>query len=140
MAKSASPIRLQEELMRAATLTGERQHRSTAEQIEYWASIGRTAGKILNPDNLLAVVTGIAKVVVEPITANPLDPGDVFAALERDRNNGVLEDSVSSLGVRYQASSAHPGYLEQIESDGSITVGRFSEGTFTAKEVPAIRV
>ncbi|MCB1936185.1 MAG: hypothetical protein KDF59_09600, partial [Nitrosomonas sp.] len=37
MAKSASPIRLQEELMKAAELTASRFHRSTAEQIEYWA-------------------------------------------------------------------------------------------------------
>ncbi len=39
MAKSASPIRLQEDLMQAAALTGERFHRSTAEQIEYWAEM-----------------------------------------------------------------------------------------------------
>jgi hypothetical protein len=34
MAKSASPIRLQQDIMRAAEATGRRFHRSTAEQIE----------------------------------------------------------------------------------------------------------
>ena len=35
MAKAASPVRLQDELMQAATVTGARLHRSAAEQIEY---------------------------------------------------------------------------------------------------------
>jgi hypothetical protein len=39
--RSDRPVRLQENLMQAAKLTGERFHRSTAEQIEYWADIGR---------------------------------------------------------------------------------------------------
>jgi hypothetical protein len=42
MAKAASPIRLQEELMQAAESTAKRFHRSTAEQIEYWADLGRS--------------------------------------------------------------------------------------------------
>ncbi|MCK5666750.1 MAG: hypothetical protein KAI17_24840, partial [Thiotrichaceae bacterium] len=39
MAKALSPVRLQDDLMKAAKLTGDRFHRSTAEQIEYWADI-----------------------------------------------------------------------------------------------------
>jgi len=35
MAKAISPVRLQDDLMQAAKLTGERFHRSSAEQIEY---------------------------------------------------------------------------------------------------------
>ncbi|MDO9469638.1 MAG: hypothetical protein Q7J23_02775, partial [Nitrosomonas sp.] len=62
MAKSASPIRLQENLMRAAALTGERFHRSTAEQIEYWAEIGCNMSKILDPDDLLSISAGLAKI------------------------------------------------------------------------------
>ncbi|MCF8003822.1 MAG: ParD-like family protein [Chromatiaceae bacterium] len=37
MRKSASPIRLQEDLMQSASLAGSQLHRSAAEQIEYWA-------------------------------------------------------------------------------------------------------
>ncbi len=51
MAKSASPIRLQEDLMKLAAVTGKRPHRSTAEQIEYWAEMGRNVSAMLNPDN-----------------------------------------------------------------------------------------
>ncbi len=35
MAKAASPVRLQEDLMQIAEITTRRYHRSTAEQIEY---------------------------------------------------------------------------------------------------------
>ena len=41
MAKSPSPLRLQEELMQSATQAGARHHRSAAEQIDYWAALGR---------------------------------------------------------------------------------------------------
>jgi hypothetical protein len=130
MAKAASPVRLQAELMEAAALTGKRLHRSSAEQIEYWASIGRSVGNVLNPDSILAITAGLARVKVEPVIASPVDPDQVFAALERDRKSGVLEQSVSQCKVRYQASGSHPGQLEQIDTDGTITIGQFKEGVF----------
>jgi hypothetical protein len=60
MAKSASPVRLQDDLMRRAALAGARHHRSAAQQIEYWASLGREVAALLDPDRLLAVQAGLA--------------------------------------------------------------------------------
>ncbi len=60
MPKAASPIRLQAELMRTATIAGQRQHRSTAEQIKYWAAIGRSLAKIIDQDTLLELSAGLA--------------------------------------------------------------------------------
>ncbi len=136
MAKAASPVRLQADLMEAAALSGKRFHRSSAEQIEYWASIGRGVGEVLNPDSLLAVTAGLARVIVEPVIASPLDPDQVFSVLERDRKSGALAQSVSQSTVRYQASDSHPGQLEQITNDGTITIGQFKEGVFTPLETP----
>ncbi|WP_269617933.1 TA system antitoxin ParD family protein [Zhongshania sp. BJYM1] len=51
MAKAASPIRLQQDLMQAAESTAKRFHRSTAEQIEYWAELGRSVSSSINPGN-----------------------------------------------------------------------------------------
>lgn len=130
MAKSASPVRLQEELMRSAALAGARQHRSAAQQIEYWAALGRAVAGLLDPDRLLAVQAGLAQLKVEPVTASPISPEQVFAALEADRSHGVLAQSVSSASVRYQASVAYPGLLERIDADGRRTVGRFLNGAF----------
>ena len=132
MAKAASPIRLQDELMQAAALSAERFHRSTAEQIEYWAEMGRNVDHMLNPDDLLAISTGLAKIIVEPVASEPVDPATVFQSLETDRAAGVLPQTVTGSTLKYQASLAHPGYLEQIQPDGCIQIGKFQGGEFIA--------
>ncbi|MBS0423491.1 MAG: hypothetical protein JSR71_03480 [Proteobacteria bacterium] len=130
MAKAASPIRLQDELMQAAALTAERFHRSTAEQIEYWAEMGRNVDHMLNPDDLLAISAGLAKITVEPVSSAPVDAAGIFQALENDRATGVLPQTVTGSVIRYQASSTYPGYLEQIHPDGRIQTGKFQHGEF----------
>jgi hypothetical protein len=130
MAKSASPVRLQEELMRSAALAGSLHQRSAAQQVEYWAALGRQVGEWLDPEQLLEVKSGLARLKLEPVRAAAVDPGQVFAALEEARSNGSLSAAVSSAAVRYEASSRHPGYLERINSDGSRCTGSFSGGVF----------
>ncbi len=130
MAKSASPIRLQADLMQAATVAGKRLHRSTAEQIEYWADMGRRVATVLGPDDLLSVASGLAKINIEPIYAKPVNPDEVFESLEDDRRAGSLYQITSNNTVRYQVSESHQGYLEQVNSDGEITTGKFDNGEF----------
>ncbi len=130
MVKSASPIRLQQKLMQEATLTGKRFHRSTAEQIEYWAEMGRNVSKVLDPDDLLSVSAGLAKIKVEPILSEPVDPDGVFQSLEVERASGTLAETVTSSSIKYQVSLIHPGYLEQIDSNGKVKTGKFNNGVF----------
>ncbi len=130
MAKAASPIRLQEELMQAAESTGRRFHRSTAEQIEYWADLGRSVSSTLDPDVLLSVLSGLTTIKTEPVICSPIDSDDVFEELENDRKAGTLHSTVTSSAVRYQASLEHSGYLEQIDPNGNITTGQFEHGQF----------
>lgn len=132
MAKAASPIRLEKALMEAASLSGKRLHRSAAEQVEYWADIGRTVDASVSPDSLLEVATGLARLKVERVVALPVDPDDVFAQLEHDRDSGQLAASVARSNVQYQASRQFPGSLERIALDGEITVGTFVNGQFIA--------
>jgi len=130
MAKSASPVRLQDELMRSAALAGARHQRSAAQQIEYWAALGRELATILDPDRLLAVQAGLARLRVEPVSSLPVNPDQVFTALEQERRSGALVDAVSASAVRYQACSDRPGYLERIDRQGQRSVGRFVAGRF----------
>ena len=132
MAKAASPIRLQDDLMQAANLTAKRFHRSAAEQIEYWAELGRSVSSTLDPDVLLSVVSGLTKIKVEPVHSPSVDPTDVFNALEQEREQGTLTNAVTQSSIKYQASTTHPGYLERIDADGT-TVGMFENGQFTPK-------
>lgn len=130
MAKAASPIRLQKELMQAAQSTAKRYHRSTAEQIEYWADLGRTVASTLDPDVLLSVSSGLSIIKTKPVISLPIDPDSVFQALEKDREAGILANRVTTSAIRYQTSIKHPGYLEKIDLNGDITTGQFEKGEF----------
>jgi len=132
MAKANSPVRLQDDLMQAAKLTGERFHRSSAEQIEYWADIGRKVSAVLDPDILSNIAMGLTRVKVEPIYGVRINPDDVFKALDIQREEGVLTQLVTGSSIKYQSSLKHPGYLEKIDQQGKVEVGRFNEGEFVA--------
>lgn len=134
MAKAASPIRLQKDLMASAELAAKRFHRSTAEQIEYWASLGQSVSSALNPDVLLSIKTGLAKLNVEPVVSSRLDPAAVFSNLEAQQETGSLTEAVTSNAYRYQSSSRYPGWLERVDSQGQALVGQFVNGKFISRD------
>ena len=138
MAKAASPIRLQNDLMNSAKLAAKRFHRSTAEQIEYWADIGRQTSNIIDPDVIISLMSGLVKIKVEPIIDHPINPNDVFKSLEKDRSNGHLTNNITSSPFQYQVSETHPNYLEQIGHNGVITIGQFDDGIFRPLKENAI--
>lgn len=132
MAKAASPIRLQDDLMKSAKLAGQRFHRSAAEQIEYWADIGRSLSKIIDPDKLISIRSGLSRINIEAVYAKPINPESVFVNLEISQKNGELTKQVSSNSFKYQVSYSHPGYLEKIKN-GKVIVGKFKNGEFISK-------
>ena len=124
MAKSASPVRLQDDLMRRAALAGARQ------QIEYWAALGQEVAALLDPDLLLDLKAGLARLRVEPVRAAAVAPESVFASLDAQRPSGTLAASVSTGPWRYQACPDRPGLLERIDNEGNRTAGTFADGLF----------
>jgi hypothetical protein len=130
MAKAPSPVRLENSLMNAASVAGLTMHRSAAEQIEYWADIGRKVAKIIDPETLLAVQAGLATLRVEPVLPSAVDPDAVFATLDRKRHSGALSEAIATGAVRYQASITRPGSLEACFPDGRIELGQFISGQF----------
>lgn len=138
MPKAVSPVRLQQELMQRATLAGARHHRSAAEQIEYWATLGQQVAGVLDPDKLLDVLTGLSALKVEPIATAAVDPEQAFEALEQQRLSGQLSQSVGSASLRYQASRAQPGLLEELNPNGTRRLGRFCNGLFEPLEGSAL--
>jgi hypothetical protein len=124
--------------MQAASVAGARLHRSAAEQVEYWASLGRQISRFVDPDTLLEISAGLACIKVEPTVAPHIDPEAVFAAVETDRRSGELSKKVTTTAIRYQASVTHPGYLEQIHKNGTSSVGTFHNGVFTPLREDAV--
>ena len=135
MAKAASPIRLQQNLMDNAVVEGQLFNRSATEQVEYWADIGRRLSNIVASDTLLSISAGLATVHVEPVETRPIDPDIVFDNLERQRESGVLTEMIKHGQPRYQASVQHPGYLERIDASGEVALGNFKDGVFTSVPV-----
>ncbi len=132
MAKSNSPVRLEANLMDAAVLTGSVQHRSAAQQVEYWADLGRKVEGMLTPANVIRVATGVSQIKVSDILGKVIDPDALFQALEIDRVAGKLPQKVLNPSViRYQKSLSKKGYLDQIHPDGHVVIGRFHNGKFT---------
>ncbi len=130
MAKAHSPLRLEAHLVEQASISGKLLHRSTAEQIEYWADIGRSMANVITPELLLQVYAGVAKVKVVKVPGPYIEPDALFADLENDRKSGALQENLTASSVKYQASSLYQGKLERIDRDGTITVGLFENGDF----------
>lgn len=61
-------IKLSDRLVRDAVTNGKAQHRSAAKQIEYWATIGKTADE--NPDLPLGFIKGLLIGVEEQKAGN----------------------------------------------------------------------
>lgn len=134
MPKAASPIRLDESLMSEATLTASTLHRSAAEQVEYWADIGRKVSNVVDPEILLEVQSGLATLHVEKTSPVTVDPDALFEKLDHDRKTGALSQAIAAGGVRYQASSNSPGTLEAVYTDGRVETGVFVNGEFCVAE------
>lgn len=130
MAKAPSPVRLERSLMDAAAVEGSLLHRSAAEQIEYWADIGRKVSGVITPADLLAISAGLVKISLEETGPVSADSDAVFAALDRSRTSGDLSRSIAGDKPRYQASRTHPGLLEQVLPDGRVRLGQFYNGEF----------
>jgi ParD-like antitoxin of type II bacterial toxin-antitoxin system len=130
MAKSSTPLRLESTLVEAAEQARKLAHRSVAGQIEYWASLGRVLARIATPEQITSLQAGIARLQIENLEAEPVDPDAVFSDIERARVSGELAERVTTSAVRYQASRANPGLLERLAPDGAITVGTFHKGQF----------
>jgi hypothetical protein len=136
MAKASSPVRLQSELMESAARAGALHHRSAAEQIEYWADLGRRVARVLDPESLLDLAAGAVRLHLESVVTPSVSPEQVFAAVDADRASGILVGAVTTAPLRYQVATGSPGYLEQIATDGTRMLGSFQDGVFTPLNTP----
>lgn len=130
MAKAQSPVRLEAGLMESAAIAGEVYKRSAAEQVEYWASIGRTVAPKITPEELLELKSGLIQLKFERNDNVTVNANALLAEIDQARDSGTLSKSIVSDQIRYQASIARPGYLEQVSPDGSVVVGMFENGEF----------
>jgi hypothetical protein len=131
MAKGNSQsVRLDAALVEGARVTSKIEHRSTAKQIEYWASIGRAVSRSLDANTLLNIAAGTLRVSASPIVGAAPDFDAVMGAVDADAAPPRERVGLASGQVAYRASKSHPGLIERVSGDGSATVGTYRNGRF----------
>jgi hypothetical protein len=112
----SQPVKISDDLLLDARLTGEIAKRSIAGQIEYWAQLGRAIEPLLEGARALALQkAGRAK---------PLS--DCLEDVDSPQGRRRVADHLKSLPFpHYQPDPRRPGFLIRIEADGRRSMGRF---------------
>lgn len=119
----SQPVKLSDDLILDARLTGKIVHRSIAGQIEFWAQLGRAIEPLLDGPHVVALQkAGKTKAL--------------SSCLESvDRPSGrrhVIEHLKSLPFPHYKPDPKRPGILIRILADGARTAGRFIDREFKA--------
>lgn len=130
----ASAIRLDDNLVRAASVEATLNHRTTPKQIEMWAAIGRAVAQGVSMEDALAISQGLARVHVERVISQPVETRQVFELIQQARASKQLAQRLQANRVVYQASAEHPGLLEEIHPNGMRRIGQFENGVFVARQ------
>jgi hypothetical protein len=121
----AQPVKLSDQLVVDARLSGEINERSIAGQVEFWARLGRAAERILRTDHLLMLKRmGDTASISQSLEA-------IGTAKGRQRLAQVLQQRSYP---HFEAAEGRPGFVVKIDADGRRTVGRFVRRVFTPAE------
>jgi hypothetical protein len=114
------PVKLSDNLVLDARLTGEIAERSIAGQIEFWAGLGRAVEPLLRSEHALALKKrGDALPLSECIRTVNTRAGET-------RLSGVL----AARPFPHFEAAAEDGLLVKIDEDGTRTTGRFIQREF----------
>jgi hypothetical protein len=118
----SQPVKLSDDLVLDARLTGAITERSIAGQIEFWSKLGRAVEPLLQGVQLMALARAGAAL---PLSAL-LDSVDSHEGRQR------VARHLQTLPFPHYEASATPGLLVRIEADGTRTEGRFVNREFRA--------
>jgi ParD-like antitoxin of type II bacterial toxin-antitoxin system len=112
----SQPVQISDELLFDAHRHAEISERSVAEQIEFWAAIGKAIDPLLEGSRALALKRAGA---VMPLS-------ECFASVDSDvGRRRVAEFLESGPFPHFQAIPESDGMLVRTDADGTRTVGRF---------------
>ena len=129
----ASPMRLDDALIRDAEAEARLNRRSLPKQIEFWADLGRRMARLVSPEDLIRIQLGLGRLTIEETRSVGAAPEEVFASVEALRERGDLSAAVTRAPLAYQAVPGEPGILEQVSRDGRRIRGHFINGEFVPR-------
>ena len=124
------PLRVNNNLFKEAETEGLLMNRSAAKQVEFWAELGKRVAHSVTPVDMLALMQGIAKVIIEIPDLKPIDPNHIFAEVDKANLTGKLGRHITQGTVYYEASQRQPGLLDQVTPDGNRQTGHYKNGKF----------
>ena len=128
------PVKLSDDLVRAARAEAEVNDRSITAQIEHWAKLGHAAQKALSRADLLtleACTGALADGAPWPEGARLARMREQLLTIARSTDRAsVLADIRGSGQPLYEAHPEEPGLVLRVEADGSRTRGLVEDGQF----------
>jgi hypothetical protein len=123
------PVKLSDDLINDARQEAEVTDRSLTSQIEHWARLGRKVERVLQHQDLLDLKRG-----VETPSA-PATPRFILSTLRKITSEPAHTELAATLRAgRTVYQDAGDGRVEQIERDGTRSIGRFVNRRFIADE------
>jgi hypothetical protein len=125
----SQPVKVSDELLLDARVTGAVLKRSIAGQIEFWASLGRAIEPLLHGDAVIALARSGT---VQPLST-------LLATVDTAKGRArVLKHLSKGPYPHYEAHPKRPGLLSRIDASGKRTTGRFVDRKFRpVKQKPA---
>ena len=115
------PLRIDGDLIKEAKVSGQVFHRSIAQQVEHWASLGRVMEKVLT-------VASVAKV---KSLNRPVDLERVLAGARSEAGKKkTLALLARKKGPLYGTKPDRPAVLLQYQPDGTAVAGEMIKGEF----------
>ncbi len=114
------PVKLSENLVLDARLTGEVAERSIAGQIEFWAGLGRGVESLLRADAALALKK---RGEAMPLSA-------CLKSVNNRAGQARLSAVLAARPYPHFETAPAPGMLVKIDADGTRTTGRFVNREF----------
>lgn len=131
MAKHTSPMRLNETLVNEAQVVAASMNRTAAEQIEFWSEIGKRVSANLSQAQIMQLISGSSKVVLEEAPAYAIDVFALANEVGADSLSGSLNKELLDKGhTLYEPAPESGGVLIATMPDGTTKKGRFVNGRF----------
>ena len=128
------PVKLSDDLVRAARKEAEAASRSITSQIEHWARLGRAAESVLPHRDVLSLtemLEGLIHRKVGLLTSTRQRIRDLLIVVARSINRSSVQAELGAGGrVLYESDPRDPDLVVRVAPNGRRTRGRFGDRGF----------
>lgn len=128
MTEHSSSIRLNANLVSSAAIVAKSANRSCAQQIEFWAELGKKLSGHLTEQEAVKFLSGQTNVVMKVQTTYSFDAKALAKTVQNDE--ALSDDLLNNGHTLYSASPNGSDLLIASFPDGTVKEGHFKNGEF----------